>query len=341
MARSALCADRGGRCPVSDFASTAMVRVLAQGMRELGLEPPPCESAPGAGSARVDLDLKQSLVASALHQGGIGCLALLGRGLHRHAHEPTHAALASARDAADLFLRWARLERYVHSCHRCEVQSIAPGRASLRHLTLGGGPPPLAAEDLVVLGVLAALLEALGLQQVTVRLARVPVYPQPDAAALQRAVRRGATAQWNFAWQGEVPRPATPVQLSPLLPDLVGHESWPEVAKAACRLLLADLMRPLPLIELAQAMQTSPRSLQRALGSDGLSYTTLLAQARRRAAAWWLLHTPVAIAEVGFLCGYSDQSHLTRDLHQHVGLTPARYREEFALARPACEGRGT
>jgi AraC-like DNA-binding protein len=43
------------------------------------------------------------------------------------------------------------------------------------------------------------------------------------------------------------------------------------------------------------------------------------------------VHTQSSFAEVGFLCGYSDQPHFTRDFQMRVGMTPGRYRQEFAV----------
>ena len=84
---------------------------------------------------------------------------------------------------------------------------------------------------------------------------------------------------------------------------------------------------------LAQALGRSTRSLQRDLRGAGLSHTALLALARSRAAGAWLLHTDTAVAEVGFLCGYADQAHFTRDFRHRVGLPPAAFRAAFAGAR--------
>ena len=36
-----------------------------------------------------------------------------------------------------------------------------------------------------------------------------------------------------------------------------------------------------------------------------------------------------ALAEIGLLCGYADQSHFTREFRQRSGLTPADYRRDF------------
>jgi transcriptional regulator GlxA family with amidase domain len=54
-----------------------------------------------------------------------------------------------------------------------------------------------------------------------------------------------------------------------------------------------------------------------------------MAEARVRSASWWLLETVRPIAEIGFLAGYSDQAHFTRDFGRRVGLPPGRYRSEF------------
>jgi AraC-like DNA-binding protein len=320
---------------MTEFASAAMVRVLVQGMRELGLKPPPEHVPAGSRGATVDLDLKRRLVQSAWQQGGIGCLALLGRGLHCHAHDPTHRALASAGGPAELLERWTRLERYIHSHHRVRVLAATADSARTQHVALGSRPPPSAAEDLVVLGVLAALLEAIGASEVAACAGGVPAYPRPDAAALAQAAQRGDTGSWDWTWRfdaadSRAPRAGTVAPAGPPLEQLVLAEPWPDVAKQAFALIAGRLANPLRMAAVASGLQMSPRSMQRALQRAGLSCEALLAQARCRSSAWWLLNTPTSIAEVGFLAGYADQPHFTRDFKARTGITPRTYRIEFS-----------
>jgi AraC-like DNA-binding protein len=308
-----------------------MVRVLVQGMRELGLEPPhpALHQALHTGAvATVPLALKRLVVAAAVQQGGLACLPLLGRGLHHYRHDPTHLALVSARSAGELFARWGRLERYIHSRHRCELLRLEPHQALLRHVARSG-PPPLPAEDLVVLGLLAALLEAIGLQAVRAFAGGVQVYPRADTAS------GAGTAHWRLEWQGEVePRPPAGSARGPALADLAPPASWPAPLADCAAALLGDLAHPLPLPTLATALGRAPRSLQRALAQSGLGYAALLAELRCRAAAWWLVRSALPIAEVGFVCGYADQPHFTRELRRRVGMTPARYRRAFGSSMP-------
>ncbi|MCZ8110448.1 MAG: helix-turn-helix domain-containing protein [Betaproteobacteria bacterium] len=320
---------------MSDFASAAMMRVLAQGLREQGLDPGAAATA--STGARVELDLKRALLQRVVAQRGLHVLPLLGRGLHRLTHEPTHQALAAARSPRDLFERWLRLERYIHSRHRCVVEACREHEAHVRHVSLRGGAPPSAAEDLVVAGVLAALLEAIGLQRVRLHVGGVPALPEPDAAGLAQAARRGRTAGWQLAWDGSVPPPAPG---TPPPRELGADLAWPEPARATYRHLVRDLTRPLPLRELAAEVGTPWRTLQRRLGEAGLSYSRLLAEARCRSGAWRLLHTVDPIAEVGFLSGFADQAHFTRELQRRVGLPPAAYRAAFGATSGAASGAG-
>ncbi len=312
-----------------------MVRVLVQGMADLGL---PAAALPGAApdGAHVAIDTKRLLLRHAVEHGGLACLALLGRGIRRFAEEPVHRALASALDAQDLFRRWGRLEAYVHSRHRVRLLELQPGVARLHHASLASGAQPLPVESLVVLGLIAALLEEIGLEQVSCTAGGAAVFPQPHVAGLAAVVRQGRAHDWQIRWlPGQTPAaPASP-RMAPApggMPDLVATEPWPAIGKAAFHALVAGLPAPPDVAGLARQLGLSPRGLQRQLQQAGLRYAGLLAEARYRVAGWWLLQTDAPLAEVGFLSGHADQPHLTRCFRQHSGMTPQAYRAAFGAA---------
>lgn len=305
-----------------------MVRVLARGMTVLGLQPP---ALPGDLSrATIPLDLKRAVVQAAIEQGGVQCLPLLGRGLHDLAMEPTHLALTAGRGAGALFVRWQRLERYIHSRHRIRVLELGDGAAIVEHAHKDQGPKPLPFEDLVVCGVLCALLEANGLRAVRAEARGVVLYPSPDPDGLARCVSLGQTGTWAFTWADAGPLPERPdlsASWASVAPPL-----WSESARALGEQIARRLPDALPLDAAAAATRQSRRSLQRALASEGLTYQQLQADVRFRLAGWHLLQRSMPIAEVGFVCGYADQAHLTRSFKHRVGVPPARYRELFAGA---------
>ena len=87
---------------------------------------------------------------------------------------------------------------------------------------------------------------------------------------------------------------------------------------------------PIALLRAREAVMTHFRPM---LAAHELTWSKVVAQARVRAAAWWLVETDRPIAETGFLAGYSDQPHFTRDFGHRTGLAPGRYRELFARRR--------
>jgi AraC-like DNA-binding protein len=80
--------------------------------------------------------------------------------------------------------------------------------------------------------------------------------------------------------------------------------------------------RPVRLEELAQIAHCSPfylnRIFQQAVGLPPYEY---LVQVRVKHAQAFLLQGE-SIASAAYLCGFSDQSHLTRVFKRHVGITP-------------------
>lgn len=325
---------------MSDFASAAMVGVMLSGMARLGLDTRTVQHLAHPEGAHIPLQAKQALVATALAQGGWPSLLQLGQGFHAHTDAPLHRALASAPDARALLARWCRLEKYVHSRHRVVCLQMGQQQATLQHVSLAPHLPPKAAEDLVVLGLLCALLQALGLQQVRAQVQGVDVFPHTDAQALHTLAAQGRTAHWTLHWAESPIPPQPPSAPTPALPpqDLCQPLAWPALAHQCATALLGDLMHHHTVDSVAQQLGLSARSLQRHLHAHALHFSHIAAEVRLRAAAWWLLETPLSLAEVGFVCGYSDQAHFNRNYKRHTGLTPGAYRGSFG-ASPAQRAR--
>lgn len=82
------------------------------------------------------------------------------------------------------------------------------------------------------------------------------------------------------------------------------------------------------LADLAQALQMSPRSLQRRLAEQGQSFQVLLGQTRQQLAEAYLRDPNVELAEVALLLGYSEQSAFTRAFRQWTGQAPLQWRRQ-------------
>lgn len=78
--------------------------------------------------------------------------------------------------------------------------------------------------------------------------------------------------------------------------------------------------------DIAGHLCMSRRTLQRRLADENCAYGDLVDRARRELAKSLLQKRSYGIAEIAFLCGYSDQSTFTRAFRRWEGVTPASYR---------------
>lgn len=78
--------------------------------------------------------------------------------------------------------------------------------------------------------------------------------------------------------------------------------------------------------EVAERLNLSPRTLQRRLSEQRLSFQDLVDETRRELAERLLKKTDYALSEVAFLTGFSEQSSFNRAFKRWAGQTPRSYR---------------
>jgi AraC-like DNA-binding protein len=363
-----------------DVASALLVRLTRQELARRGLieavaddRPTPAATRAASGSGRtpdpfgrtlgeatVALAPKRALLAAAAERAGLVPLLEVGRGLDALRRElpddPVLAALLAAADPVDAVRRWQRLERCVHSRHRLELLDVPPspappgaggGTLLVRHVGPPGAPPT-AAEDALILGVLAVLCRHAGATGLTVWLVApggpthaildADVFAEPPAAW---PVAPGATGTWRFAWRGVTAAAAHPARVPRAAggPHAADDARSPLVAQLAA-VVAADLGRTWTLAAAARALAVArgpslaPRTLQRRLAEAGATFPGVVRSARVAAAGRLLAETRVAPGVVAFACGFADQPHLTRQFKRQTGLTPAAYRRAFGPAPP-------
>lgn len=316
---------------MKDFAAAAMLRLVRQGLVREGLAVEVPRPAVPTG-ALVPLQDKRQWLEVLMQRHGPGLLLRLGGAVHDLADEPTLAALTEAGGAHDLIERWQRLERFVHSRHRVVTLDSTATGCRLRHVSLRDGEAPTPAEDLLVFGLLVALLQRIGTAGLRARFVGEAAWRQRDARWSPLPPPADAST-WELAWQ-------PPAQAAPPARPLAGADT-PAAARAA---LAADSARAWTLPRLADALGLAPRTLQRRLADAGCSFSTLWTEVRLARSARLLLAGREPMAQVGYVCGFSDQAHFTRSFKRFTAMTPAVYRAQFAVAaspaapRPARAG---
>ncbi|MBX8607931.1 AraC family transcriptional regulator [Pseudomonas cichorii] len=81
---------------------------------------------------------------------------------------------------------------------------------------------------------------------------------------------------------------------------------------------------------IAQALNLSPRSLQRHLADEGCRYDLLLKQCRQNLALLHMSDPQVSLSEAAYLLGFADIDSLNRAFKRWTGQTPEQYRNEVA-----------
>ncbi|MDP9139189.1 MAG: AraC family transcriptional regulator [Pseudomonadota bacterium] len=97
---------------------------------------------------------------------------------------------------------------------------------------------------------------------------------------------------------------------------------------ARARAMIAARLKhaPVDLDWLAAQLAQSPRSLQRRLSEQSLSFSQLVEAVRRELAERCLADPLLDVTDVAFLLGYSEQSAFQRAFKRWTGETPAQWR---------------
>jgi AraC-like DNA-binding protein len=204
------------------------------------------------------------------------------------------------------------------------------------------GAPPAPAEDALILGVMVALCRYVGAPNLTVSLLGEDgaAYPILTAAGFREPpatwCHPGALATWRFAWSDDAERgtgaagpraTGAPPEARPLATPLATS-----LATRLAAVIGADLARSWTLATAARALDhaggpsVAPRTLQRRLAAEQATFPGVVRSARVAAAGRLLADGALAIGVIGFVCGFSDQAHFTRQFRRQTGLTPAAYR---------------
>lgn len=95
--------------------------------------------------------------------------------------------------------------------------------------------------------------------------------------------------------------------------------------------ILGNLESPMHLVDVARLINLSISHFSRAFkAAKGIPYKTYVLQARVEQAKHLLLTTDNPIVEISLMCGFCDQSHLTRSFRQATGASPRTWRRQMA-----------
>jgi AraC-like DNA-binding protein len=113
-------------------------------------------------------------------------------------------------------------------------------------------------------------------------------------------------------------------QLEAELKQQLANRSLKEQVKGILKKFLAG-QRP-RLEDVAVELRTSPRTLQRRLLADGITFQNVVEEARRELAQHYLLQSSLELNETAYLLGYEDPNSFFRAFHRWEGTSPGEWR---------------
>jgi AraC-like DNA-binding protein len=85
-------------------------------------------------------------------------------------------------------------------------------------------------------------------------------------------------------------------------------------------------------VEVAAAIGMHPRTMQRRLSEEGVSFESIKDEVRREAAIRYLGQRSIPLTRVAAMLGYSETSVLTRSCHRWFGASPRKFRMDISAA---------
>lgn len=311
------------RVSMQEFVSfglhVALIRQLAWLPRGYDLVP--------AGTVVTSAKLR-SIMLALEESNGPAVLVRLGRHLAAKEQEPILTMLRHSATPAVIADRWRRLEGYSHARARSEF-SIT-GKSMSIHRGVVRGQPPARVENLLLQGFLVGLLEAVGAENIDSTIL-------PSHGPAIRVMRKGRiNNKLDFTGRGLRFRinwnSFEPVSSSyPFLANMPGTAPAIGAQRPIVRQLFAileqDIGRSWTIDEVAAALETSGRTLQRRLQQASSRFSDILRLVRVREACRLLCGTTLSVGEIGFWCGFTDNAHFSRDFRRLMAMPPSVYRE--------------
>ena len=296
-----------------NFASASLVALVIGSAIEADPDhlPPGTKAPDPMRDARVSASGKRELLRQIHERRGAGPLLCIGRHLGNAAASPVLAVLANAGRPDILVDKWLRLERYGHATNRTKI--VLENNCALNCRRYARDDPPTPAENALIAGFLFGLC---GLAGARGRMLDIDGqrFDARTAATAGPLARDGA--RFRITWNEWILQPAAS-------PDAPGSEP---LAERLDTLLSTDVARNWSLGEAAGRLAISTRSLQRELGAQGLTFSTVLRRVRVDEAARLLRADTASLAEIGYCCGYADQPHFQRDFRRALNMSPGEYR---------------
>ncbi len=145
----------------------------------------------------------------------------------------------------------------------------------------------------------------------------------------------GQNTRWRYTWR-EYIRTGEIAGLDEFLSRYAEPFILPKRMKVIDmveKVMAIDLATKPSMEVVADMLGMSVRNFQRKLREEGTTYTRLFNELRIKVASRLLRQTNTSVTEIGFVSGFRDSAHFSREFKKVQQMSPKRYREIFKERR--------
>ncbi|MCG8493731.1 MAG: helix-turn-helix transcriptional regulator [Sneathiellales bacterium] len=311
------------KLPEGDFSSGMLIQVVLSSFERQGiLDHLPMDPALKKIGPHIGLGFKRQLLDAAFNEFGLVPILKAGRDITHMRESPLGYTLLKANTPHDMLDRFSRLETYFHSRHRVDHHREMENCYAFHHRSTENEQPQCY-ESMLIAGLLSGLLELLGCENLSLEFNEHQFIKE---GVLQEHMGLiDACSSFKMSWQAFKHRSAPVFDgKEKFLNSLTASGHGPYSRKVGS-MAASDPVRHWSLKEVAEEMGLSARSLQRRLQEEKTSFSQCVMSARCQCAVFYITEGIANLSAVGFLSGFADAPHFSREFRKNMGMLPSDF----------------
>lgn len=311
------------KLPDGDFSSGMLIQVVLNSFERQGiLDHLPLDPEFKKIGPHIGLGFKRQLLKAAFDEFGLIPILKAGRDITHMRESPLGYTLLKASTPDEMLDRFSRLETYFHSRHRVDYSRKTDNSYSFLHRSIENEQPQCY-ESMLIAGLLSGLLELLGCEKLNLEFEDHTFIHE---GRLQEGEGRiEYCSSFKMSWQAFAHKPAPVFDgKEKFLNSLTASGHGPYSRKVGS-MAASDPVRHWNLTEVAEKMGLSVRSLQRRLQEEKTSFSQCVMSARCQCAVFYITEGIANLSAVGFLSGFADAPHFSREFRKNMGMLPSDF----------------
>lgn len=315
-----------------DFSSGLLYRLLLASLDRQGILAKLEAGIPepdAANNPHVNLSAKRVLLAQAFEDFGASPIVQAGFDIQKMPDNPLSFAMIRTTSVDCVMDRFFKLQKYFHSKHRLQLLRREKNMVEMQHVSTTTEKPRIY-EDLLLGGLMAGILSQYGCTNLRLDFndkniikdghVNTPFVPDPDSSI------------FIICWD-DIIRP----DIGQIEVETTKMGAFIATAKRTYsarieRCIAEDPIRKWSVARMAKEFCLSSRSLQRRLTEEGTSYRDCILAARCRCAIYYMTEESENLTAVGFLAGFSDAAHFSREFKKNMGLLPSNFKSTLSIS---------